>query len=158
MAKAIDSSKHILAGLLLLSFLLLVLVATRWIQNSSIHTVKEEKTEGFKTAPTRAADCKCLPGYVPSKQTRSKYGGRFLSHNYNILYYNPDNTKILHWVPMCELCGIKTCDEGILVHDISNYSMSNKMFSCDIVNKYTQASNLYKCQNLSDPSDIKSCY
>lgn len=65
MAKAIDSSKQILAGLLVFSFLLVILVAFQFMKKDD-RKESEKPKEGFKSASTRAADCKCLPGYVPS--------------------------------------------------------------------------------------------
>jgi len=174
MAKAMDSSKNILAGLLILSFLLLVLVATNWMQKpmNSVNSVKEGDTtkEGFRVAPTRAAECKCLPGYVPSKETSAKAGKIYTDSIRTFWYFFvPNGTNKVYRINEHNPCGIKHIytDANLANQNLGKYPtlprtggfIHSGYLSCDMLNADTKNdSSRYKCQNLEDPSNTKECY
>lgn len=170
MAKAIDSSKNILAGLLILSFLLLVLVATNWMQKP-VNSVKEgdDTKEGFRVAPTRAAECKCLPGYVPSKETMNEDGKIYTDSVRTFWYYFvPNGTNKVYRINEQNPCGIKHIytDANLANQNLGNYPtlprsgfINSGTLSCDMLKKdTTNTSSRYRCQNLEDPSNTKECY
>lgn len=178
MAKAIDSSKNILAGLLILSFLLVVLVATNWMQKP-MNSVKEgdDTKEGFRVAPTRAAECKCLPGYVPSKDiTTSDIYTSFNAGGGTIYIFNPNGFSYAWWINPDKPCGIKHIykDYKLANQNLGNYppiDLWNSKFTlvgeldcytykgwASYVNTPNIISDRYKCQNLEDPSNTKECY
>jgi hypothetical protein len=180
MAKAMDSSKNILAGLLILSFLLLVLVATNWMQKpmNSVNSVKEGDTtkEGFRVAPTRAAECKCLPGYVPSKDITTSNVYSYKERGYTYYIFNPNGYPYTWWIQPENPCGIKHIykDANLTNKNLGNYppiDLNNSKFKyigpldCYTYKAWTAwlntpniISDRYKCQNLEDPSNIKECY
>jgi hypothetical protein len=64
------TNKYLAIGLLLFAFLLLASLAVQQIQSQS------QSQDGFissggSEAVTRAADCSCIPGYIPSKRDTS---------------------------------------------------------------------------------------
>jgi hypothetical protein len=53
--------KSVLIGICIAFFVAIALQGVKFMNTSEIQ-------EGFKTSPvTRATDCNCLPGYIPSK-------------------------------------------------------------------------------------------
>ena len=168
MAKAIDSSKNILAGLLILSFLLVVLVATNWMQKP-VNSVKEgdDTKEGFRVAPTRAAECKCLPGYVPSKDTMNKAGKIYTDSIPTFWYFFvPNGTNKAYRINEQNPCGIKHIytDGNLANQNLGKYPKLPNGFihagalTCDMLKTDTTNSDRYTCQNLEDPSNTKECY
>ena len=53
---------------MLLTFLLIIFGILVYFAAQEISTISPV-TEPFNTAPTRASECQCLPGYIPSKPT-----------------------------------------------------------------------------------------
>lgn len=171
MAGAIDSSKHIMAGLLLLSFLLLILVASRQIMQPVKDTGKEvHDKEGFKVAPTRAAECKCLPGYVPSNEEPKieflldprgwgylQVGNKVYGYWWGMhgIWFDWTNTKY-RWVATEYLSKLEqwSSDSGKIIyapkHLIEEGLRQQK--------GERKANNTYICQNLADAGDVKECY
>ena len=187
MAKAMDSSKNILAGLLILSFLLVVLVATNWMQKpmNSVNSVKEgdDTKEGFRVAPTRAAECKCLPGYVPSKDIKTNDIYSYKATHGDIYYiYNPNGFPYAWLILPENTCGIKHIytDSNLANKNLGNYppidlwnskfqylghldcytykAWASYMNTAKYMNTTKIISDRYTCQNLEDPSNIKECY
>ncbi len=166
MAKAIDSSKQILAGLLIFSFLLVILVATRFMNQDDVKESEKPK-EGFKAAPTRAADCKCLPGYVPSKG--GKLGGQVYTDSIRTFWYFfvPTGTTKAYRINEQNSCGIPHIytDSEKANQNIGKYPTLPRIgfenagvLTCDILNNKVNDVGSYICQSLADASDIKACY
>jgi hypothetical protein len=63
--------KTLFAGLLLVAFLAITYLAFQFIQESVQESVKEPFTT-IKEAITRASDCRCVPGYIPSNRAEDK--------------------------------------------------------------------------------------
>lgn len=148
-----------LTGALLVVFILLTLSAWRFMTSEE----SLESFEGFTAGPTRAADCQCLPGYIPSNVTNSKYGGKFIWYSGGV-YFVRDTTKIRNWVPRCSMCGINICDWNVMnkVTAVEFNSLTpGQTFSCDIL-KQAQANNKntthYFCQSLNNPTETRKCY
>jgi len=66
-----DSGKKMFAGLLLLSFLGIAYMAIQFISEGRCYSISE-KFSNRKPRFTLAADCNCLPGYIPSRDLTSK--------------------------------------------------------------------------------------
>ena len=63
--------KTLFAGLLLVAFIAITYLAFQFIQES----VQAKATEPFtsiKHAITRASECRCVPGYIPSNRAEDK--------------------------------------------------------------------------------------
>jgi hypothetical protein len=59
--------KRVVILILTLTFLAVLYYAYTTTADSSVDVTKKE---GFTSAsPTRASDCNCLPGYIPSKKS-----------------------------------------------------------------------------------------
>ena len=143
---------------------------------NSVNSVKEgdDTKEGFRVAPTRAAECKCLPGYVPSKDTMNKAGNVYtMADVEGTIYYFfiPNGTSNMLYISPANSCGIKHIykDRNISNQNLGNYPPINMNESnlrwtgnltCDMLktDKNTTNSSRYRCQNLEDPSNTKECY
>ena len=148
-------SRGFLTGALLVIFILLTFSGWKFISTS-------EALETFtNSAPTRAADCQCLPGFIPSTKTGSKYGGRFIWNNGGVFYVK-DGTTVRNWVSRCSMCGINICDWN-LMNKISDSEFSKLTsgvtFTCDILKSaQTKESDAYFCQSLSNTNETRKCY
>jgi hypothetical protein len=178
MAKAIDSSKQILAGLLIFSFLLVILVATRSMKQDDTKESEKSK-EGFvSTAPTRASECRCLPGYVPSKEELAmeflldprgwgflQVGNRVYGYWWNMhgIQFDWRNTKY-RWVSNDYLAKL-SMGSGNRMWFSGNQYDSDTWASKEMVEKALRQQrdgkkelDVYRCQNLNNPTDLKECY
>lgn len=108
--------------------------------------------EGFKTAAvTRASDCNCLPGYIPSNTTGMKVLGK-----------EGDTVKI----DKPALIRYGTDDKWIEKEVTTlNFQISNAFFGADPAGgilKYAkiikETTDNYFCQSLADPTKIRKCY
>ncbi len=63
------NEKQIVAGVLLFAFLVLIMLSVQFMQDSSGNVLIKETFTSL--GPTRASDCQCLPGYIPSKSGRA---------------------------------------------------------------------------------------
>ena len=117
------------------------------------------------SAPTRASDCRCLPGYIPSNTpAQTKYGGRIIHRN-GPIFYIPNGSNKKHWVSSCTQCnvGINFCDPNVYVNvtdkEASVYE-DGPMLTCAVLKESLgkKESPNYFCQSLSDPTQTKSCY
>ena len=131
--------------------------------------------EGFAstaTAITRASDCNCLPGYIPSSET-SEYNGKIFSSIIagNTRYlFNPDGTKDTYWIKSENPCGIPNIntftqpntgnypylDHSEIFGAAPKYSY-NGVLQCNMVHK-KEASGIFFCQNLANPEKRRNCY
>jgi hypothetical protein len=112
--------RHIVAGVILIAFFVLIFVALDYSKN--LAKLDTESTEGFEDAMT-AATCNCLPGYVPSnmknsfvnKVNKKLIDGKLYSRPYiglvqgkqlyMIIYYMP--SQIRHYIiPRDNTCGL----------------------------------------------------
>ena len=118
--------------------------------------------EGF-AMPTRASDCRCLPGYIPSNTIHSLHGGEFQNFKGTIAFV-PARSNQKHWVRQCVMCGINVCDSK--EHKKVDQKEWEKtrfgsVFNCNILKKAKEDSKLegtFFCQNLTDPNKRLSCY
>jgi hypothetical protein len=175
MAKAIDSSKQILAGLLIFSFLLVILVAPRFMKKDDAKESKKPK-EGFKAAPTRAAECKCLPGYVPSKEEPAmeflldprgwgflQVGDRVYGYWWNMhgIPFDWRNTKH-RWVTNEYLGNLyMTAQKKWVITDSKAVEYAPKEIIEQALRQQREgkkSANVYRCQNLNNSGDFKECY
>lgn len=139
-------------------------------------TVDVTKKEGFTSAaPTRASDCNCLPGYIPSKDS----GGRNIlkiwgfkdSRGNELYYYVPSGSNDLYFYSSMynmNTCGLPTSGDFPMIapSDIkgepgstlqSKYQFRG-MLTCDVVKKNTNTQETFFCQRLGDPSARRECY
>ena len=162
--------RTIFIGICIAAFVWLSLLAIDFInknQREHSHSRDDYNIEGFTTAVTRASDCNCLPGYIPSKES-SEYNGKFYTLKLpdgKKLFFVPDNTKDLYIVDMwnyqCEsfekMMNSPEIDRaGIEKHrfkgDISKFHNS-----CNIITKKEQTG-VYFCQKLGNPEQKRECY
>lgn len=119
--------------------------------------------EGF-VSTTRASDCRCLPGYIPSNTIQSEYGGEFQNYMGSIAFI-PFRSKQKHWVPDCRMCGIDICNSSISKNvNISTWESRRfgSRFTCDMLNKAKEETKKidggFFCQNLSNSDKRMACY
>jgi hypothetical protein len=132
-----------------------------------VRTASTASTASTATATgvTRAADCNCLPGYIPSKS--SGYGGEifnsFSSGNHYV--FNPRGTKDMYVILPDNNCGMPIGQlneppnpnyKTILVDDVFRLYNFKGELPCNLVKKDLSTS--YFCKNLTDPSKIRKCY
>jgi hypothetical protein len=115
------------------------------------------------TAPARATDCRCLPGYLPSNSIQSTYGGEF-QHYKGAIAFVPGRSKQKHWVPQCSMCGINICSPSVYKEvDKSTWEKTqwSSTFTCNTMKQAKENSQLdgtFFCQSTSDLSKTMSCY
>ena len=171
-----QTEKPIVAGLLLFFFIGLVAVAVQFMQNPP--QAAPPKSEGFASAaPTRATDCSCLPGYVPSNKKANQFVwitfgesnyGQFIFIDGNILYvligtsgeygkWNGDTNYFVNTHPNIPKHPVElyrnAIVEGSIVYGGGLYPHDEKITK----KTYTKDKNFF-CQSLSNPADIKQCY
>lgn len=113
-------------------------------------------------APTRASDCRCLPGYVPSNSKKSgelvldprgwgyllegskKYGYWWNMHELGFWWWN----STYRWATSEEVS--KYTDGGWASKDQVKNTLANKGKSVE--------SPFYFCQSLNDTGKTKTCY
>ena len=150
--------KQIAVGLLLLAFIGLTALAMQFIK-------EPQASEGFETLITRAADCQCLPGYIPSKT--STFGGSIYTDNISTFWYffKPNNENALYRITENNSCGIPHIyDDSRADKNLGNYPIIPKgsqfqyksNLNCGMIEKTSSSS--YFCQSLSDASKTKKCY
>jgi len=119
--------------------------------------------ESFAVAPTRASDCRCLPGYMPSNTITSPYGGEFQHFNGTIAFV-PFRSNLKHWVPQCMMCGINVCTPSVYKNVNSatwNKTSFGSQYTCNTLKLAKEAVNsqsVFFCQSSSDISKTMSCY
>lgn len=125
-------------------------------------TTKKEK-EGFTS---RASDCKCLPGYIPSNISPSiPNGGKIIREGGKGIHFVPAGTFDRYWVSSCQPSGtnINFCDPAVFVDvtdaEYKKYT-SRGTFTSKIMEdaKKTKLMDSFFCQNSNDPTDIRMCY
>ena len=121
--------------------------------------------EGFATAPTRATDCNCLPGYIPSSSSKG-HGGNVLIYmegGRSYYLYNPSGTSDFYWIVGNDTCGLPTSGDfpkktwDTLFGAQRTYTYKG-LLTCSVVTKNTNPQPTFFCQNLSDSSRTKPCY
>ena len=119
--------------------------------------------EGFEGAPTRAVDCRCLTGYVPSKNINSPFGGKVIKYK-NDIHFVPTGTNQRFYVPSCTMCGsdLNFCTEAKVVNEseFKAYKQASKILDCTLWNsvKGKKETEAYFCQKLGSPSETMFCY
>jgi len=158
--------KRVVILILTLTFLAVLYYALTTTSNA--YGFVDVKKEGFTSAaPTRASDCNCLPGYIPSKDAGGKYGGNILTwtgdsgHKY--YYYNPSGTNDVYEYRSNNTCGLPTSGDftsvthsDLFVNKKYNYTWQKS--ACDVVNENKNKEGIFFCQRLGDPSSRRECY
>lgn len=159
--------KRVVILILTLAFLAVLYYALTTTSNT--FGFVDVKKEGFTSAaPTRASDCNCLPGYIPSKEG-GKYGGnifRFEGPGAVLYGYNPPGTYGIYYInPYNDTCGLPTSgDFPIIILKGSPGSTRDTKYewkgelTCDVVKKNTNTQETFFCQRLGDPSSRRECY
>jgi hypothetical protein len=161
--------KQMMAGLLLFAFIGLVSLSIVF----SISSPKEEIIETvFRESfidppPTRASDCNCIPGYIPSNvninrkgkiyQTKDSTSGTF------IYYYMPTDTKDLYVINLNNTCGLALKPTDRVTNsnnypEVANYSGNMGQLTCDLVKNEKTSLSTYFCQSLTNPEVHRQCY
>lgn len=166
--------KRVVILILTLTFLAVLYYALTTTSNA--FGFVDVKKEGFTSAaPTRASDCNCLPGYIPSKEG-GKYVGNILkidkNFNREYYYYNPSGTDNIYIYSKeffnFDTCGLPTSGDFpmIAASDIKGNPWSTLqskyefrgLLTCDVVKKNTNTQETFFCQRLGDPSARRECY
>ena len=135
--------------------------------------------EGFtnpvatSNAPTRASDCRCLPGYIPSNTSKFPYEGTIKYFSYSNtgldMYFINDLNKdyyLIKWQPGSNYFGLpgiynnetRTMYNPITLEDqtvLKKYVFKGNLTQDKLV---PNENNAYFCQSLSEPATTKSCY
>jgi hypothetical protein len=169
----------ILIALCVAAFIAIANLGVQFINNP----VEDFAKEGFKTgAVTRASDCNCLPGYIPSNKGGGGYDGNIITDpNGAVALYIPNNTKDMYMIDTNNTCnllpGVNNFDMRTSTDDnnyakyrsfISSIYEKSKSFNlssynykgnlqCDLVKQGGSDTN-YFCQNLETPSKTRKCY
>jgi hypothetical protein len=158
--------KILAVGLFLVLFVsFLVLAYVTIFHRECMLPSTSSKEEGFQVAPTRASDCRCLNGYIPSNMLNSKYGGDFIT-NGGLIAFQPAGTKTKHLISNCLTCeGINPCNQKKKMLTKSQWDSipwNSQQYSCSL---FTQSkknakktSETYFCQHLRDSEKTRSCY
>jgi hypothetical protein len=154
-------------------FITLSIAIFVWVGLSGINFIQTTEEEGFVTAPiTRASDCNCLPGYIPSSETNGYNGKIFWSieNGGNYYFFNPDGTRNIYLIQTENSCGIPNinlpsqANSGnytyLDINDLntrdSKYRFSGRL-QCNMLKKKEQEVNFF-CQSLSNPEKRRNCY
>ena len=158
-------------------FFIVCAIGLRFIRNKDklFEIGGSKSVDGFSTAPTRAADCNCLPGYIPSNT--GGFDGEIYSTSGAdgtvIYFYNPNGTDKIYAIWFGNNCGLpEPNSEYSAKENLNNVgigifiSSSGKKYeftgyiynanSCSVVKK--RESGTYFCQNLDSPGKTRSCY
>ena len=159
-------------------FLIVCVIGLRFIMNKDklFEMVGSKSVDGFSTGPTRAADCNCLPGYIPSRA--GGFDGDIFSTiggDGTIFYlYNPIGTDKMYIIGDGNNCGLPKPNSKYSAKEKLNMvgigsgftSSSGKKYeftgsihdenTCSLVKK--KDSGTYFCQNLDSPGKTRSCY
>ena len=150
-------------------FITLCIAVFVWVGLSGINFIQNTtvKDEGFNTSTgpiTRASDCNCLPGYIPSSDN-GDYNGKIFQIVTNGLQYlfNPEGTKKIYWINPENSCGITmsgTYPSLSIEQFFSNgseYSYSGNL-QCNFIKKKQSTQSIFFCQNLTSPEKRRNCY
>jgi len=156
-------------------FITLSIAAFVWVGLSGIKFIQTTKEEGFATGTgpiTRASDCNCLPGYIPSSDTGA-YNGKIFSTKLagnNRYLFNPDGTKDIYWIQTENSCGIPNINPPSQPNtgnypylDFSEFFGADRKYTykgnlqCNMVNKKATLG-VFFCKNLSNPEKRRNCY
>lgn len=157
-------SQTLITGLLILSILVLIRVGWGYIQ-SPLAQNPLIITESFKTAPTTAATCGCLAGYVPSKLRKSPLRLYVLPERSGLVIAVNDQTKERYSVTSWDACGMgdqmraAPLQEGV-AQLLDNFTDRGPL-PCEMQKEFLQGGvevDTYFCQSLSDPTKTRDCY
>lgn len=169
--------KRLIIFLFVAAFLAVGSVGIQFINKEKIHV-----KDGFVGAVTRASDCNCLPGYIPSNKSAGEYDGNILAGEHGPPVYNPSNTNDIYMIDPANMCnllpGVKDFDMRTST-DMDNYyrfvAFRNNILAkskpidfnlyryrgtltCDIIKQKITVADNYFCQHLTDPSKTRKCY
>ena len=158
--------RGVLIIILTLVFLYLLYYSFQFTMNPFSSESGTGVTEGFSSAPTRATDCNCLPGYIPSSSSNG-YGGKiftFKQGDGSYYLYNPSGTSDVYSInPGNDTCGLPTSGDFPTKSWDELFSQNSKyrhkgFLKCDVVTKNTNTANTFFCQSLSNSSRTRACY
>lgn len=149
--------RGILTGIFLVIFILLTFSGWKFM------TSKESLEKFTDSAPTRAADCQCLPGYIPSNTTSKselvldprgwgyvlaggkKYGFWWNMHG---IPFDWTNTKYrwIGWEEISKYTHGGQASKPIIEEALRFQKEGGKLTS------------MYFCQSLSNPNETRKCY
>ena len=152
-------------------FITLSIAVFVWVGLSGIKFIQTKaviEEEGFKTGTgpiTRASDCNCLPGYIPSSEDSDYNGKIFQTFGGGQTHYlfNPEGTKKVYWINQENSCGITMSSTypSLAVEELftngSEYSYAGNL-NCNLVKKKQSTQPVFFCQNLSSPEKRRNCY
>lgn len=162
--------RTIFIGICIAAFVWLSLLAIDFInknQREDSHSRDDYNIEGFTTAVTRASDCNCLPGYIPSKES-SEYNGKFYTEKYPHsigLLYVPENTKDFYMIntwdspcePLDKMMNSPLADRATFAKYRFSGFISKDNNNCNILTK-KESTGVYFCQKLGNPEQKRDCY
>lgn len=159
---------------ILLTFLLLIFGVLVYYSLQELSTIPPVAiTEPFNTAPTRASDCRCLPGYIPANvKGKSGLNGEVYTDAAPTFYYFfvPSGTNKMYRIDEKNPCGISHIynEPSLANQNKGNYpripSDRGLVYSgnlkCDMLMSINEgkADVNYFCQSLSDSQKTKTCY
>ena len=124
--------------------------------------IKQVMLEQFTSQPTRASDCRCLPGYIPSNKTLP-YEFVLVPENAGIGYVLQGKTRKQFYWNMYNLNfdWTNTKYRILTPAQISKYTgeglVSKEVLEKALRKESGQTPHFF-CQSLSNPSDTKQCY
>jgi hypothetical protein len=173
MPVAVD--KLVLIGALTVGILFLMIYG--W------NTCMDSQKEGFtnpvssSTAPTRASDCRCLPGYIPSNTGGNNLNGKFIKYINEVrnpkeagILYNPNNTNNYYLVTVASIQDFDKMYESFTVCNkkLSKYPISRTIDNIkELIKKieneqwnisYELFGNEKKCNVFEQNSNLDSTY
>jgi hypothetical protein len=174
------SSQTLAIGIAVVSILILIRYAWAVIQ-TPLTPLRSGLEEPFAVAPRRAADCKCLAGYVPSKSIKSAaklyeitdFKDPLTKENYLVTINFSTKEKLVITLLPTDACYGRKTEVATLPREyttiqaflpIFNQVSDNRatLATCDQINELLasngESGDHYFCQSLSDPAKRRDCY
>jgi len=157
----------VLLGLLIIFGVLVYFAGQELISAKPLQRVQEP----FQVAPTRASECRCLPGYIPSNvRGNSGLNGEVFTDASPTFWYFfvPTGSTKMYRIEEGNPCGIPHiyADPTLANQNRGNYPripndrnlIQSGTLKCDTINNKSTVEPTYFCQNLDDSQKTKSCY
>lgn len=143
--------KTIFIAVCIAVFIGISLLALTFIKDTPVSVKKGNVVEeGFDSSVTRASDCNCLPGYIPSNMLRGRIIGK-------------EGEFITIGAPTLVRFG--TDNKWIEKNVTQNFQATTQFFGSDPapglhkrVETISSADGIYFCLSLTDPEKRRSCY
>jgi hypothetical protein len=164
------SKKSLLSYLTIFTLFVFIAVLTFLAYNSFPTYTSPDVMENFYSAPTRASECNCLPGYIPSNIPVFPFNGTIYYSEYMRgakkafdLYYNPKDTKDLYLIPWNgNKCGLpdmytKESTKKYTPLPKKNSFVNKGNLKCSVVQKIEKTETFF-CKNTKDSTKTDKCY